>query len=256
MKLLLRLSYLGTNFCGYQVQGDKPTVQKALNDATRSLFSCDCDITGCSRTDSGVHANDFCVTVNKKGSNSLETSIDTERIPNALNVRLPEDISVKSAAFVDENFHPRYDVEFKEYVYLVYNGRTRDPFLSGRAMHFPRELSENDVVRMNEGAAFLVGTHDFSAFMASGSKVESTVRTMKYARVEKDGNIIKITLAADGFLYNMVRIITGTLLDVGVGKTEPRGVGDILASHDRTLAGMTAPACGLYLNSVVYPEGK
>jgi len=252
MKLFLRISYLGTNFRGYQVQGDTPTVQKALNEAARSLFSYDCDITGCSRTDSGVHANDFCVTISKKGIDSIECSIDPAKIPYALNVRLPEDISVRSATLVDDSFHPRYDVKYKEYVYLIHNDRARDPFLSGRAMHFPKVLSDDDVRRMNEGASHLCGTHDFASFMASGSKVESTVRTMKYARVEKDGALIKITLAADGFLYNMVRIITGTLLDVGMGKISPSEIERIISARDRTQAGMTAPACGLYLNSVVY----
>ena len=254
MKLFLRLSYLGTAFCGYQVQGDKPTVQKALNDATASLFSYDCDITGCSRTDSGVHANDFCVTVCKKGCDSIETSIDVTKIPQALNVRLPEDISVRSAMLVDESFHPRYDVLYKEYIYRIYNGKTRDPFLCGRSMHVPKELSDADVERMNAGAEYLVGKHDFSSFMAAGSKVESAVRTMKYARVEKCGSEIKIILAADGFLYNMVRIITGTLLAVGEGKIKPEDVKHILEAKNRALAGTTAPACGLYLNSVVYSE--
>lgn len=252
MKLFLRLSYLGTNFCGYQVQGEKPTVQKALNDASKSLFAFDCDITGCSRTDSGVHANDFCVVITKRGSSSIETSIPLERIPQALNVRLPDDISVREATFVAEEFHPRYDVKYKEYIYLIHNGRVRDPFMCQRSMHFPKFLSDDDIKRMNSAAQYLIGTHDFSSFMASGSKVESTVRTMKYAKVEKQGDTVKITLAADGFLYNMVRIITGTLLEVGKGNLEPCDVGAIISAKDRTLAGMTAPACGLYLNSVVY----
>jgi len=227
-------------------------VQKALNEAARSLFSCDCDITGCSRTDSGVHANDFCVTVSEKGKNSLDTSIPLEKIPLALNVRLPGSVSVISASLVEDGFHPRYDVSYKEYVYLIHNRKARDPFLCGRAMHFPKHLTDADVSRMNEGAAFLCGEHDFSAFMAAGSKVESTVRNMKYARVEKNGDIIRITLAADGFLYNMVRIIAGTLLDVGTGRIPPQQIAVIIESKDRSMAGMTAPACGLYLNSVVY----
>lgn len=252
MKLFLRLSYLGTNFCGYQVQGEKPTVQKALNDAARSLFSFECDVTGCSRTDSGVHANDFCVTVTKKGSSSLDTSIPLEKIPQALNVRLPEDISVREASFVSDDFHPRYDVKYKEYIYLIHNGRVRDPFMYQRSMHFPKFLSDGDIEKMDIAAQNLIGTHDFSSFMASGSKVESTVRTMKYARVEKHGDTVKITLAADGFLYNMVRIITGTLLEVGKGNLEPSDIERIISAKDRTLAGMTAPPCGLYLNTVVY----
>lgn len=252
MKLCLRLSYLGEDFFGYQVQGDKPTVQKALNDAAHALFGFDCDITGCSRTDSGVHANDFCVTVTEKGSDSLITTIPVEKIPNAFNVRLPESVAIKKAYFVEESFHPRYDVKYKEYVYLIHNSPTRDPFLSGRAMHYPKTLTDEDVGRMARAAETLVGTHDFSSYMASGSKVESTVRCMKYARVERENNLIRITLAADGFLYNMVRIISGTLLDVGCGRFSVDDVSKITEAHDRTRAGMTAPACGLYLNRVVY----
>ena len=121
MKILLRLSFLGTNYCGYQVQPNGVTVQQKLNEATRDLFGYDCDIIGCSRTDSGVHANEFCVTVTKRKENHLDTTIPVNKIPQALSVRLPEDISVISAEEVDEEFHPRYDVKYKEYVYKIWN---------------------------------------------------------------------------------------------------------------------------------------
>ncbi len=252
MKLFLRLSYLGTNFCGYQVQGDIPTVQKALNEAAAKLFGKPCDITGCSRTDSGVHANDFCVTVSFKGSDSLTTALDPSRIPLALNAHLPEDIAVNNAKFVECDFHPRYDVVYKEYIYLIHNSRIRDPFMNQRAMHFPQMISEEGLRKMNEAAAHLCGTHDFSSYMAAGSNVATAVRTMKYVDVSKNGDLITVRMAADGFLYNMVRIITGTLLDVGVGRLSPDDVVRITESKDRTLAGYTVPACGLYLNKVVY----
>ena len=252
MKIALRLSYLGTDFCGYQVQPGVPTVQNALNEATKGLFGFDCDITGCSRTDSGVHANDFCVAVTQKGKSYLNTTVPIDKIPIALNVRLPLGISVRSAGIVDDSFHPRYDVLLKEYVYLIRDSKIRDPFSEGRVYSFPRAISNEGIEKMDHAASLLCGKHDFSSYMASGSKVESTVRDMKYASVKREGELVKITLAADGFLYNMVRIISGTLLDVGEGRTDPCDIPAITDAHDRTLAGATLPACGLYLNKVVY----
>ena len=252
MKILLTLSYLGTNFCGYQIQPKGRTVQGELNRAACELFGFDCDITGCSRTDTGVHANTFCATITKKGEGSISTAMDVSRIPLALNAHLPEDIAVKSAQAVDDSFHPRYDVKYKEYVYRIYNSPTRCPMESGRAWHIPQRIDEQALGRMQRAADAFVGEHDFSAFMASGSSVESTVRTIKYARVEKIGDVITFTVAADGFLYNMVRIMTGTLTDVARGKIDADSIRDVILSRDRRRAGITAPAEGLYLNKVVY----
>lgn len=252
MKLLLRISYLGTDFCGYQIQKDKRTVQGELNRATKSLFGRDCDITGCSRTDSGVHARDFCVTVTNKGEDHLDTEINVCKIPRALCAHLPEDISVKSAEWVDSSFHPRYDVRYKEYIYRINVCSVRDPFEEGRSLFLPYTLSDEDVIKMDRAAANFVGKHDFSAFMASGSTVESTVREVVYASVSREGDIITFRVAADGFLYNMVRIMAGTLISVAQGKIDPEDIGDIIASGCRERAGMTAAAHGLYLNKVVY----
>ena len=252
MKLLLKLSYLGTSFCGYQVQKDKRTVQGELNSATKALFGCDCDVTGCSRTDSGVHANMFCCTVSEKGKNSLSTALPAERIPRALTAHLPPDIAVYCAEWVDDEFHARYDVKYKEYIYRICNSAVRDPFTNGRAWYVAQRLTDKDVKLMNEAAQHFIGEHDFSAFMAQGSKVQSTVRTVKYASVEKCGEEIIFTVAADGFLYNMVRIMTGTLIAVAQGKISPDNIPNIIESHDRSLVGMTAPAEGLYLNHVEY----
>ena len=252
MKLLIKLSYLGKDFFGYQAQKDKRTVQTELNRAAGELFGCDCDITGCSRTDSGVHANCFCATVNKHGELGLETDIDVHKIPRAMSAHLPEDIAVFDAEWVDDDFHARYDVKYKEYIYKINNSHVRDPFLEGRAWHYPRVLGDEAVKRMNDAAAQYVGTHDFSAFMAQGSNVSTTVRTVVAASVEKIGNEIIFRIAADGFLYNMVRIMTGTLISVGEGKISPDDMTKIIESKDRSNAGMTAPAHGLYLNKVVY----
>ncbi len=252
MKILLTLSYLGADFCGYQIQPKGRTVQGELNAAAKALFGFDCDVTGCSRTDTGVHANTFCATVTKRGERSIETTVDIGRIPLALNAHLPCDIAVKNAEWVSEEFHPRYDVEYKEYVYRIYNFPTRDPMESGRSWHIPYALDGEALDKMNRAAASFVGKHDFSAFMASGSTVESTVRDVKYAEVKRDGDVIVFKVAADGFLYNMVRIMTGTLVDVARGKISADGISAIIESRDRRLAGMTAPAEGLYLNKVVY----
>ncbi len=253
MKILLTLSYLGTDFCGYQVQKDKRTVQGELNRAARELFGFDCDITGCSRTDSGVHANMFCAAVTKSGEGSIDTAINISKIPAAMNVRLPEDISVIDAIEAEDSFHPRYDVKYKEYVYKIYSGKYRSPMQAGRAWHIPScNFDEEALSRMNIAAKAFMGEHDFSAFMASGSKVESTVRRVFDAVVSRDGDIVTFKVSADGFLYNMVRIMTGTLVSVAMGKIPCDGIGDIIASKDRARAGATAPAEGLYLNRVVY----
>ena len=252
MKLFIELSYLGTDFCGYQVQPVGRTVQGELTKAAKALFGIDCDITGCSRTDAGVHANTFCATVTYKGTNNLETSLPPDRIPMALNAHLPEDISVKNAAFVSEDFHPRYDVKSKEYLYLIQNSKVQDPFLYGRTWFLPRIIFENGIKLMNDAANFVVGTHDFSAFMSEGSDVEDTVRNITSLVVERSGDLIEIRICADGFLYNMVRIIVGTLTEVAFGRISPDDIPDIIESHNRARAGMTAPAEGLYLNKVIY----
>ena len=252
MKLLLRIKYLGTDFCGYQIQKDKRTVQGELNRAARELFGFDCDVTGCSRTDSGVHANDFCAAVTKKGEDSLFTDIDISKIPRAMSAHLPSDIAVKSAEWVDDGFHPRYDVKYKEYIYRIYDGAVRDPFFEGRALYLPRAVGDEALERMKAAASKFVGKHDFAAFMAQGSSVSTTVREVMYAEVERVHQEIIFRVAADGFLYNMVRIMTGTLIAVAEGRIEPESIEEIIESRLRERAGMTAAACGLYLNKVVY----
>jgi len=207
---------------------------------------------GCSRTDSGVHANMFCATVAEEKKNELKTSVPISRIPLALSAYLPADICVYDASWVDDDFHARYDVKEKEYVYRFYNRAVRSPFEDGRSAHVPKPISSEDVARMHSAAQTLCGTHDFAAYMAQGSSVTSTVRTITHASVRREGDVILFTVAADGFLYNMVRILAGTLLAVGQGKLTVADVESITASRDRTRAGTTMPACGLYLNRVIY----
>lgn len=252
MKILLKISFLGTAYKGYQVQKNGLTIQECLTNAAKQVFCADCDIVGCSRTDSGVHANMFCATVSNKGEDSLNTSIPISKIPEAFCFYLPNDISVYDAEWVSDDFHARYDVEYKEYIYRISNRRCRDPFEEGRSHLVHKLLDGADIERMNTAASYYVGKHDFCAFMASGSKVTDTVREVFYAEVKKEGDTVIFRVAADGFLYNMVRIMVGTLLSVADGKIAPEDIEKIIDSRDRRLAGSTAPACGLYLNKVVY----
>lgn len=252
MKILIKVAFLGSAYCGYQVQPNGITIQQRLNEATLALFGYDCDIVGCSRTDSGVHANEFFAAVTKKGESFLDTAIAIEKIPQALTVRLPEDISVISASWVEDSFHPRYDVKYKEYVYQIWNGAVRNPFLNDKSWHCPRKIDDGAVERMRLAARELIGKNDFASFMAADSKIKDSVRTVIDADVVKNGELITFKVSADGFLYNMVRIFAGTLVDVAYKKLEPSDIKKIIAAKDRKAAGSTAPPQGLFLNKVVY----
>lgn len=252
MKILLEISFLGTAYRGYQVQPNVPTVQGYLNAATKDLFGFDCDIVGCSRTDSGVHSNQFFLTVSKKGEAGIRTRIPIKKIPLALSVRLPNDISVISARYVDDSFHARYSVKYKEYLYVIWNSSVRDPFGYDRSWQYEKYIDDNALSKMNLAAQRFVGTHDFSAYMASNTDVENTVRTIFAAEIYREGEKIFFKVSADGFLYNMVRILTGTLIAVAEGKILPEDIDAITNSKNRKNAGMTVPAQGLFLNKVVY----
>jgi tRNA pseudouridine38-40 synthase len=247
MKYIAKVRFLGTRFSGFQVQPDKRTVQGVLCDSLSATFGVPTRVTGCSRTDSGVHANEFCILIENDGG-----TIPADKLPLASAKFLPEDISLISASECHDNFHPRYDALGKEYLYRVYNGSVMDPFLVDRAWFFPRLIDEDGIERMNKACELFLGKHDFSSFMSVGSDVNDTVRDVKYLTVEKHADIIDIRIMADGFLYNMVRIIVGTLIEVAVGRFTLDYVKQIIESCDRSLAGMTAPACGLYLNRVFY----
>ena len=247
MKYFAKIKYLGTDFHGFQVQPNKRTVQGELCAALSEAFGVPCKVTGCSRTDSGVHANEFCITVENDGG-----TIPADKLPVAVARFLPNDLSLYFARECDDNFHPRYDVKSKEYLYRVINQRIYDPFEYGRAWFVPRTVTDADLANMRAAAGHIIGTHDFSAFMSEGSDVEDTVRTVFYLKIEKNGNNIDIYISADGFLYNMVRIIVGTLFEVAAGRISPDEVKDIIASCNRANAGPTVPPQGLYLNKVVY----
>lgn len=252
MKLFLKIKYNGTNYAGYQVQNNAPTIQQELNKATADLFGVKCDITGCSRTDAGVHALCFCATVQEHMSDCLNTNIPAERIAPALNVRLPNDISVYHAEFVSSGFHARYDVKSKTYEYRILNSPHKDPFEVNRAYHFPKYINDSALLNMKNAAAAFCGTYDFSAFMAAGSKITDPIRTIYACDVIRNGDIIAVRITADGFLYNMVRIICGTLLEVAKGSLSKNDISSIIASRDRRMAGSTLPPHGLYLVNVKY----
>lgn len=247
MKYFAKVKYLGTDFCGFQVQPNKRTVQGELCTALALAFGVPCKVTGCSRTDSGVHANEFCITIENDGG-----TIPPEKLPVAVAKYLPNDLSLYYAVECNDNFHPRYDVISKEYLYRVINEKIYDPFEFGRAWFVPRFVDEKALERMRKAASYIVGKHDFSAFMSEGSDVEDRVRTVYYLNVEKTGSLIEIRISADGFLYNMVRIIVGTLFEVASGRIEPEYIPSIITSRERAKAGPTAPPQGLFLNKVVY----
>lgn len=247
MKYFAKIKYLGTNFHGFQVQPGLRTVQGELNEALRLATGSECRITGCSRTDAGVHANEFCITVENE-----QATIPAEKLPIAVSRFLPCDLSLFYAKECGSEFHPRYDVVGKEYLYKIKNQKIYDPFLYGRAWFLPRTVTDEGVERMRLAAKHIVGKKDFSAFMAEGSDTEDTVRQVSYLDIEKHGDDITFKIFADGFLYNMVRIIVGTLTEVAFGRFEPDDIAKIIRSHDRKNAGMTAPAEGLYLNRVDY----
>ncbi len=239
----LTLKYDGTAYHGWQRQPNGITVQEVLEDALEKVFKKKIVVTGCSRTDAGVHA------VMHVSNFRCNTSIPVNKIPLVLNMYLPNDIRAYECSIESEDFNARYNTVEKTYRYRILNCEHNDPFIGRYAWHYPIKL---DVDKMKEAAKYMVGERDFTAFMASGSSAKTTVRNLKRAEVEKDGDLITITVTANGFLYNMVRIITGTLVYVGNGKMSPESVKKILDEKDRRLGGVTAPPEGLRLEEVVY----
>ena len=257
MKLLLKLMYDGTAYHGFQYQPNAVSVQGVLTEKISAAFGFPCTVTGCSRTDSGVHALGYCAAVEPASGDVGEAwcSIPAGKVHRLLNMHLPDDISVIGACMTEDSFHPRYSAVSKEYIYLINDKPYPDPFKRNRAYHVKRPISDAGIELMNEAAGMLLGRHDFSGFMASGSSVKDTVRNLVRLDVQRrcDGEVV-LTAAADGFLYNMVRILTGTLLDVASGKLSASDMKKILEKTDRSAAGFTAPAHGLYLNKVNYGE--
>lgn len=240
---LLTLMYNGTPYHGWQVQDNAITVQQVLQDAIEQILSVREAIVGCSRTDSGVHANMFCCNMR------TEKVIIPDKFVKSLNAVLPESIAVLGCGEVPYTFHARYDCSSKEYKYLILNSKYRNPFYSDRALFYPFPL---DAEVLNKEAQSFLGIHDFTSFCASNSSVEDKTREIKNISVMRNNDLIEITVEANGFLYNMVRIIVGTILDISSGKLQSGSIPAIIEAKDRTLAGKTAPAYGLYLNKVNY----
>ncbi len=241
--IMMVVQYDGTDYAGFQRQPDVPTVQGELESALERLLSEPVHLKAASRTDAGVHALGQVV--------SFRTSnpIPVENLPRALNGMLPLAVSVVQAAEVPDDFYPRFDAIGKQYTYRILNREVPSPFICRYAWHVEEAL---DVDAMAEAAQVLTGEHDFAAFCAAGSSVRSTVRNLYRFDIDLNGDIIEARLAADGFLYMMVRIIMGTLVEVGLGRLTVGDVEAILASRDRRKAGPTAPPQGLCLVRVDY----
>ncbi len=241
--IALKLRYRGTAYHGWQVQKNDVTVAETVEDALFKLTGERSRVTGCGRTDAGVHALNYCANF-RSG-----TSIPPERFPLALNSRLPEDISCLAAVDAPEDFNAILSCVKKEYVYRIRNTRIPDPFERDRAWFYPSPLRE-DVMRA--AAAQFVGTHDFAAVRSVGTETKTTVRTVYWCEIGREGSLITMRICADGFLYNMVRAIMGTVVYCSEGKLDPRDIPALLAARDRRLTGPTVPPQGLYLSRVWY----
>ncbi len=239
-RVRLSVAYDGTNYCGFQIQQNGPTIEEELNRHLSELLEEDIKVIGASRTDSGVHA--LCNIV------VFDTSsrIPAEKISYAMNQRLPEDIRIRKSEEVELSFHPRKSKSMKTYEYRILNKEfpipTRRLYTHFSYEHFKIHL-------MKEAAAYLVGEHDFKSFCSSGSEIDSTIRTIYMLDVNENDGEISIQVSGNGFLYHMVRIIAGTLMEVGKGNITPDEMGKILERKDRSAAGPTAPAKGLTLLS-------
>lgn len=242
--LLLTISYDGKAFHGWQIQKNALAVQEVFQKALYNIIGGYADIKGCSRTDSGVHANMYCISL------KTEHPIPEERLKAALNRHLPIEVAVYDCRQVEEDFHARYSCKSKQYIYKIWNSEVRNPFLNGYALHYRYKIDEK---QLNKAAQAFVGKHDFTSFCTLDKREKGDfVRDVKMFSVERDKDLVTMTVEADGFLYNMVRIMVGTLLRVQQGKIPEDGIGEIIEKKDRKFAGPTAPACGLYLNRVNY----
>ena len=242
-KIALRLAYCGTAYHGWQRQNEDISVQAVLEEALSITCEEPIRVVGCGRTDAGVHARRYCV------SFSSDTQIPLDKLPLALNARLPGDVVVQKAVEAPPDFNAILSCIKKEYTYQILNSRVRDPFLAPFSYFYPAPL---DHEKMAQAAKAFEGTHDFSAVRSVGTQTKTTVRTVHYCKVERDGDMLTMTICADGFLYNMARAIAGTLLYVALGKIKPQEIGELLARKDRRLTGPTVPPQGLCLNRLWY----
>ena len=246
-RVMLIVAYDGTNYCGWQIQPNGNTIEGELNRALSELLGEKIIVSGASRTDAGVHS---CGNV---AVFDTIARMPAEKISYALNQRLPEDIVVQCSKKVPLDFHPRHVKSKKTYEYRILNREFRDPNRRLDTYFYYRHL---DVHAMREAAGYLVGEHDFKSFCSIHAQVETTVRRIYALTVDKKKDIITIRITGNGFLYNMVRIIAGTLIRVGTGEYKPEQIPEILAAKDREMAGPTAPAHGLTMMEIEYMEEK
>lgn len=245
--IVLILKYEGSAYHGWQIQKNAVSVGQTLERAVAMVTGSPSHVTGCGRTDAGVHAKRYVANFR------TESRIPADRLPYALNTHLPEDIVVTDAFETHPDFNAITSCVRKEYTYLIYNSRIRDPFYVNRAWFYPKYL---DVNVMQLAADCFVGTHDFAAVRSVGTDVKTTVRTVYYYSIERTDDIIRCRICANGFLYNMARAMVGTAVYAAEGKFPPEAVTEILAGKNRTLAGPTAPAGGLYMTRLWYDDGK
>ncbi|MEF9975761.1 MAG: tRNA pseudouridine(38-40) synthase TruA [Oscillospiraceae bacterium] len=245
MQTLITVSFVGTRYHGFQVQKNSMSICEALQNSMEKIYGCRPDIKGSSRTDAGVHAIGFrvCFTQPKP--------IKMIKLPLSLNQYLPPDIRVQKAEEVCDEFHVRYDAVTKEYIYRILNSPVDDPFMHNQCWRVGGVIDEE---MMSRAACYIVGRHDFASFMSAGSDITDTVREVQFCNVKREGRYITVHISADGYLYNMVRIIVGTIKEVGTGHRAPEDIKAILEGKSRINAGDTAPACGLYLYKVNYQE--
>lgn len=242
-RVMLVVAYDGTNYCGWQIQANGITVQEELNRCLLKLLKEPIQTVGASRTDAGVHA------LGNVAVFDTTARMPAEKISYALNTYLPEDIRIQYSAEVAADFHPRYCESEKTYEYRILNRRFPLPTQRLYTYFYHYNL---DVEKMREGASFLVGRHDFASFCGANAQVKSTVREVTGIDIEKKDDVITIQVRGRGFLYNMVRIIAGTLIEIGNEQYPPEKMGEILRACDRQQAGPTAPACGLTLKEIKF----
>ncbi|MEI3062916.1 MAG: tRNA pseudouridine(38-40) synthase TruA [Oscillospiraceae bacterium] len=241
--IALRLRYDGSRYHGWQVQKNAITVAQTMEEALAKVCGERVKLTGCGRTDAGVHALRYCANFHSG------CTVPVDRLPLAVNSRLPDDIAVVDAVEVPDDFNAIGSCVKKEYVYKILNSRIPDPFLADRVCFYPQRL---DISLMQAAARAFEGTHDFKAVRSEGTQTKTTVRTVYWCRVEKDGDLITVSICANGFLYNMCRAMVGTMVYASYGKLIPEEIPALLEKRDRRLTGPTMPPQGLYLNRVWY----
>ena len=251
LKLKLTIAYHGARYKGWQVQKSGITVQQKVEEALKRFFPSVDRVHSSSRTDTGVHARGMVAHVEVQKD---EFRIGELKLRLALNAFLPDDVSVTEVKRVPDNFHARFDATGKQYRYMIWNHPALNPLQREVSWHIPREL---DFLRMQEGAKFFIGNHDFRAFAVKREyEMRSTIRVVSNCKLYKKDSMLTCLIEGEGFLYKMCRGIVGTLVEVGLGKLKPVDIRNILKSCDRSQAGMTAPAHGLILWKVMYGKKK